>query len=1188
MALTPEDVAHLVRAATAAAESASKAALAAERASQSSKGTGRAGFSEASKVCKCPDSFGGGTVEDDQTKWADFSMAFKAWLYYGDEMFRTDLEDLEATKLGKATVLSAWTDEAKVRSKQLYSILCGILKGRALQVLRATSEQHGYEVWRQLVNLYSPHTKQRSLGIMTALMSFPSFSKDRSYLEQIQGLDRLAEEFRKSSGKAVQDEMMLGILTKALPAHVRQQVQLSMSESSTYAEVRERVLSFETVSHVYNASKIQQEFGVGAVYNGPQPMEIDLVSKGKGKWWTKNNQKGDYKGKKGDGTKGGHKDDRTNKGKGKGDKSGSGKASADKGKAKGQGQDKVPKGNCLYCGKPGHWKKDCWQAKRDGAVRAVTESDEPNTQQQTSAAASSSVSQSSASQAGAIRRVLQSSSAPRAFAFFDLTSQDECYKGSVRMVEQYDMSYSDNDEQWTECGDIELILDSGADHSALPLRFASIGKPAGDSGHTFVDAQGNDLPVAQVRVAEVALGDMCFKENFIIAPVNNPLLCLGRLYKAGFEVRKWNDQLQLGCEDHAVPVEFRRNSLAVQGSIRMLEQARTGTDERLHVRAITLRSVLANLPTDGSLVQVGEAVYARCGFSANYINTTLLPLQSLLWRRTTLVKRVGQGWDLIEFCEDISKLDDYEAGLPNPQNIELVMTIAHDHEVSPEELGFEFDAEPGEAMPRHGVSLHAGVGVVDESQEPEQAEAVPAAPDEAEVPVEQRHVPLADNEVEIDGVRLDLNSTLQALRAGCVALGLTKRGSKQQCLERLRRHIQEHALLAEHQAVAAAVGDSERKPRGVTEPGSPTPEQVATHCITHQPYRSWCGLCVAHRARQDAHHDLNHAHTSESVVSVDFGFCKRQETEAHLLTVLVVHDRHSKAVHVIPSLSKGGQSLSYLTTELTRFVAWLGHREVCFKSDGEPAIKAVVRSAERACRQLGIKVRSVTTPVEDHEANGAVEQAWKSIRAHAGVMVSQVETNGGAEGRVVFGSLHPFYMWCLVHSAWIHNRFVVQHSLTAFERVTASQYVGRICCYGEVVLGYLRTSAKAGARWCKGVWLGKTTQNDTHIIATDQGLFLTRSVRRLVEQDRWSLERCGEVTLAPWEHGFASLGGKLVVNKRIVAPQVAARLRILHLVLRCLELATNQNGSAAQAKAEGPAMLRSLRCRPRRGPQRCL
>ena len=61
-----------------------------------------------------------------------------------------------------------------------------------------------------------------------------------------------------------------------------------------------------------------------------------------------------------------------------------------------------------------------------------------------------------------------------------------------------------------------------------------------------------------------------------------------------------------------------------------------------------------------------------------------------------------------------------------------------------------------------------------------------------------------------------------------------------------------------------------------------------------------------------------------------------------------------------------------------------------------------------------------------------------------------------------------------------------------------------------------------------------------HIIATAQGLFLTRSVRRLVEQDRWNLDRCGEVTLCPWEHGFASLGGKLIVNKRVVPPQAVA------------------------------------------------
>ena len=209
--LTAENIAELVRAATVAAESAARAssALTTATTAATAKGAGRTGFSEASKVCKCPENFGGGTVEEDQAKWADFSMAFKAWLYYADEMFRSEIEDLEATKLSKATVLSAWTTEAQSRSKQLYSILSGILKGRSLQLLRAVGEQHGYEGWRQLVNLYNPHTKQRALGLMTVLMSFPAFSKDRSYLEQIQGLDRLAEEFRKASGKPVQDEMLL-------------------------------------------------------------------------------------------------------------------------------------------------------------------------------------------------------------------------------------------------------------------------------------------------------------------------------------------------------------------------------------------------------------------------------------------------------------------------------------------------------------------------------------------------------------------------------------------------------------------------------------------------------------------------------------------------------------------------------------------------------------------------------------------------------------------------------------------------------------------------------------------------------------------------------------------------------------------------------------------------------------------
>ncbi|CAE7822254.1 unnamed protein product [Symbiodinium necroappetens] len=378
------------------------------------------------------------------------------------------------------------------------------------------------------------------------------------------------------------------------------------------------------------------------------------------------------------------------------------------------------------------------------------------------------------------------------------------------------MTYSDNDEHWTE--NLESILDSGADHSALPLHFATVGEA--------------------VRVAEVVLGDFCFKEQ---------------------SARAWV------CASPSDPV----------------------CDQRVHVW----------LQHDFHQHDPAPAP----GFA----------------------------------LEDISHMENFEGDLSDD--------AVHD----------------------------AAGGALDAEDSP------------------------------VDGIRLSMSSTLK-----------------------------EHALIAEHEAVAAAVGDSERKPKGVAKPDEPTPQEIAEHMITHQPYRAWCSQCVAHRGRQDQHHDLDHAHTSESVVSLDFGFCKRQESEENLLTVVVIHDRQTKALHAIPTMSKGGQALSYLTTECTRFVTWLGHREVCFKSDGEPAIKAVVKSVEKACRQLGVKTRSVTAPVEDHEANGAVEQAWQSIRAKAVCWLDKSKSSAAP----------------------------------------------------KVVLGYLRTSAK--------------------------GLFLTRSVRRLVEKADCEQEGC--------------------------------------------------------------------------------
>ena len=91
-------------------------------------------------------------------------------------------------------------------------------------------------------------------------------------------------------------------------------------------------------------------------------------------------------------------------------------------------------------------------------------------------------------------------------------------------------------------------------------------------------------------------------------------------------------------------------------------------------------------------------------------------------------------------------------------------------------------------------------------------------------------------------------------------------------------------------------------------------------------------------------------------------------------------------------------------------------------------------------------------------------------------------------------------------------------------------------------MGFLKPSAKGLASWHRGVWLGKTQNNDAHVISCNGGLFITRSVRRLPVP--WVLSELGNVEISHWECSFATLGSKLMVPKRVLkpAPQTALAL----------------------------------------------
>ena len=334
---------------------------------------------------------------------------------------------------------------------------------------------------------------------------------------------------------------------------------------------------------------------------GSGPMEVNLLQKGKGK-----------KGKNASKGKG------QDSGKGKSPNKGSGKTQS-KGNAAGQTKQKLDANICAYCGKHGHWQRDCYKKKADqqaqqGQVRVVGEAVD---NKQDTAHSTASFSTGSGSQA--VRLVSMRAPDHHVGHFEDLTVHSLPTSPSsshgVRVlseIKRFDMSVTDGDSGWTLSPDCELhlravsntvnfdavledcdiILDSGADTSALPLKFASVGIEGPAPTTSYVDAQGAPLDVRSTRLADVRFGDVIFRERFIVSDITCPLLSLGTVLCSGWNIMHVDGNPCLVKDDRKIDVLFRNNSLCARGQIAVLSQFEPNVSIQPAVRVVQLGMVL--------------------------------------------------------------------------------------------------------------------------------------------------------------------------------------------------------------------------------------------------------------------------------------------------------------------------------------------------------------------------------------------------------------------------------------------------------------------------------------------------------------------------------------------------------------------------------------------------------------------
>ena len=136
------------------------------------------------------------------------------------------------------------------------------------------------------------------MALAQALSSYPSFAKDKTAMENILAFERV-EKFETISCSKYPDELKTGTLIRCCDAKLREHLQVTISDKTTYSEIKQSILGHDQATKTWASEQVIKSLEMKPHDpNGPQPMEVDSVnriedytSKGKGKYKGKNKGK---------------------------------------------------------------------------------------------------------------------------------------------------------------------------------------------------------------------------------------------------------------------------------------------------------------------------------------------------------------------------------------------------------------------------------------------------------------------------------------------------------------------------------------------------------------------------------------------------------------------------------------------------------------------------------------------------------------------------------------------------------------------------------------------------------------------------------------------------------------------------------------------------------------------------------
>ena len=158
-----------------------------------------------------------------------------------------------------------------------------------------------------------------------------------------------------------------------------------------------------------------------------------------------------------------------------------------------------------------------------------------------------------------------------------------------------------------------------------------------------------------------------------------------------------------------------------------------------------------------------------------------------------------------------------------------------------------------------------------------------------------------------------------------------------------------------------------------------------------------------------------------------------------------------------------------------------------------------------------------------HQSNGGAERMVQTIRNQIKAYKIQIEKNSG----ITIKADSPLLTWLPRHAAWQSTRF---HKIQ--DSTTTMSYQSPILLVGEAV-ACRRPGAlvnKLESAWLEGIWIGRDSKTDEHLIGTPNGMVRSRALKRRVERRRWDTTLLNAMIWDPWKPTPVTRGRPLKVR----------------------------------------------------------